>query len=162
MARHRTVSAVPARTTAATWHAITELVVCTLDRSSDLNGDQVRAELAQVKPAAVALIAGGYTNREALTLRAGPLYLKITTCSGTDALRNLEEENANPVPGAAKATDWTLHLPCPDGHASLLAEVLADLGHVTTDTPPAETKSTEASASPPVIDLTRLDPARRN
>lgn len=162
MVRHRTVSAVPARTTAATWQAITELIVCTLDRSSDLNGEQVRAELDQVKPAAAALIAGGYTNREALTLRAGTLYLKITTCSGTDALKDLEDENTNPVPGAATATDWTLHMPCPDSHADLLAEVLADLEHVTTDNPPAETTSTEANASPPVIDLTRLDPARRN
>lgn len=162
MARHRTISAVPARTTAATWQAVTELVICTVSRSSDLDGDQVRAELDQVKPAAVALIAGGHTNREALTLRAGPLYLEITTCSGTDALKNLQDENANPVPGAATATDWTLHLPCPDGHAGLLAEVVADLEHVTTDEPPAETKSTEANSSPPVIDLTRLDPARRN
>jgi hypothetical protein len=153
VARRRTISAVPARTTAATWQAITELVICTLARSSGLDGDQVRAELAQVRPAAVALIAGGYTNRESLTLRAGPLYLKITTCSGTDALKNLEDENANPVPGAATATDWTLHLPCPNGHADLLAEVLAGLEHVTTDKPPAETESTQANSLSPVIDL---------
>lgn len=161
MLRHREIAASPARTAAATWTAITDLVAITLDRSNTIDGTAVQREFEAMAPAGRALVAAGHLDREQLTLVAPPLHLTVGTVSGEQALRELDEENANPVPGAATATTWTVYLPRPDGLATLIDDVIAGLDHVSTDSPPASDQD-NAAPSKSNIDLGRLDPSRRN
>ena len=53
-----------------------------------------------------------------LVLVAGELWLEITAVSGSAALSL--EENLNPVPGAASASDWMLHVPQVEPMAKLV------------------------------------------
>lgn len=160
MARHRDVAASPVRTAADTWVVITELVAVTLDRSEDIDGDDVRRALAAAAPAGTALVAAGYTGSADITVVAGPLHLTIRTVTGADAFKAEAEENHNSVPGAATAKDWTVYLPSPAGLASLIEDVAAGSAHLSTDSPPAEA-STANKSTTATIDLRRLDPSRR-
>jgi hypothetical protein len=98
------------------------------------------------------LVAAGHLQQHPIILVAGKVHCEITTVSGTAALTL--EENLNPVPGAAGADDFTIHLPSPaplqeqvkaaaDGHARLSDAV-----------PPAP--ETKAANSGPLIDREAL------
>lgn len=160
MARHRDVASSPVRTAADTWGVIGELISVTLDRSDDIDGDDVRRVLADATPAGTALVAADYTGSADITVVAGPLYLTIRTVAGADAFETEADENHNPVPGAATAKDWTVYLPNPAGLASLVEDVAAASEHLSTDSPPAEAPNASSSTSA-TIDLRRLDPSRR-
>lgn len=160
MARHRAVAASPVRTAAEAWAAISELVAVTLDRSDDIDGDDVRRTLDAAAPAGTALVAAGYTGSTDITVVAGPLYLTIGTVTGADAFKTQTDENHNPVPGAATAKGWTVYLPNPPGLASLVEDIAAESEHLSADSPPAEASNASNSTSA-TIDLRRLDPSRR-
>lgn len=160
MARHRDIASSPVRTAAETWTVIRELIANTLDRSDQIDGDEVRGVLDSAAPAGVALIAAGYTGTADLTVVAAPLRLTIRTVVGTDAFKAEAEENLNPVPGAATASAWMVYLPNPTGLASLIEEAVAVLEHLSAEPPPAEA-STANSSTATTIDLRRLDPSRR-
>lgn len=160
MARHRDIAASPVRTAADTWAVISELIAVTLDRSDDIDGDDVRRALDAATPAGTALVAAGYTGSADITVVAGPLHLTIRTVAGADAFKTEADENHNPVPGAATAKDWTVYLPNPAGLASLVEDVAAGSEHLSTDSPPAEPSNASNSTSA-TIDLRRLDPSRR-
>lgn len=159
MGRHRDIAASPVRTAADTWAVIGELIAVTLDRSDDIDGDDVRRALDAAAPAGTALVAAGYTGSANITVVAGPLHLTIRTVAGADAFKTEADENHNPVPGAATATDWTVYLPRPPGLASLVEDVAAGSAHLSTDSPPPEAPS--ANSTTATIDLRRLDPSRR-
>ena len=60
MARHRDIAASPVRTAAEVWGVIRELIAVTLDRSDEIDGDEVRRALDGAAPAGTALVAAGY------------------------------------------------------------------------------------------------------
>lgn len=156
MTRHRDIAASPVRAALETWETIANLIVSTLERSPDLNEADIRYVMDSLTPVGLALVAPGHLDRQPLTLTAAPLHLTINTCSGEGALRALEEENLNPVPGAAIASNWMLYIPRPDGIAPLIDDVTTDLINVSTDPAPASS-TTESKASTAVdIDLGRL------
>lgn len=161
MARHRDIAASPVRTAADTWAVISELIAVTLDRSDDIDGDDVRRALDAATPAGTALVAAGYTGSTDITVVAGPLHLTIRTVAGADAFKTEADENHNPVPGAATAKDWTVYLPNPAGLASLVEDVAAGSEHLSTDSPPAEASNATSNSTSATIDLRRLDPSRR-
>lgn len=161
MARHRDIAASPVRTAAETWTVVRELIADTLDRSDVIDGDQVRRVLDAAAPAGVALIAAGYTGTADVTVVAPPLRLTIRTVAGTDAFKAEADENLNPVPGAATATEWIVHLPKPAGLSSLIDEAVDTSTHLSAEPPPMEVATASSASASPTIDLRRLDPSRR-
>jgi hypothetical protein len=161
VARHRDIAASPVRTAAETWTAISNLIASTLDRSPNFSSAHVAAHVESAAPAGRALVAAGYLDRSNLTLIAGPLRLTIKTVSGETAFRALEDENPNPVPGAATCDAWMLYLPTPPGLATLVTEVAAEAEHISSDDPPSDVDATDTKAAA-VIDLRRLDPTLRS
>lgn len=162
MARHRVIAGSPARTAAETWATIGALVSATLGKSSSIAETAVSAVMGDLAPAGLALVASGHLQATPLTVVADPLYLAIATVEGTDALSAIDEENLNPVPGAATATDWTIYLPTPIGLSALVLDVVACSDHASADSPPAEPATKEALASAVPFDLRRLDPKNRD
>lgn len=161
MSRHRDIAASPARNPAQAWDVVCDLLASTLSRSPNLDQATIATSLSSIVSAGRALVATGALTREPLTLVAEPLRLTISTVESDGALDLLEDENLNPVPGAATATDWTLYLPAPDGLANLVVSDAAGVPHVSIEPPPEEAASSKA-AQPTVVDLRRLDPRARN
>jgi hypothetical protein len=161
MLRRRHIAASPVRKAAATWTAITDLAAVTFERSDAIHEADVRELFEAIAPAGCALVAGGHLDRCPLTLVAPPLHLEIGTVSGEQAFRTLDAENVNPVPGAATSVAWMLYVPCPDGLAALIDQVILGHVHVSTDDPPPPERTNSAATSAE-IDLSRLDPAHRN
>lgn len=160
MARHRTLAASPVRSAAEVWDKASDLVATTLAKSDSITEVDVRSVFDTLRAAGHALVAGGHLDREPITVVAEPLRLTVGTATGTNAFAALEAENDSPVPGAATATQWTVHLPRPSGLASLINEVAAGVDHATSDDPPSENE--KAATASAVLDLRRLDPAQRN
>lgn len=150
-ARHRTIAAAPARSAQQAWAVISQLVVETLAKSTDIDGPAVAKELAAIAPAAVVLIASGHLEKTPLVLDAPPLNLEISIVSGNDALEL--EENLRPVPGAATATAWTMALPTPAPFTAMIEAALAPHPHLfgATDNKKAARGATEAVGD--LIDL---------
>ena len=157
MQRRRTVAASPLRSAPEAWEAISDLISRTLDASPSIAAADVEAALVAVAPAAIALIAGGHSDRTPFGLVAADLILSVETASGGAAFDI--DEQMNVVPGAATATDWMVHLPRPDLIGNFIDEVADGVDHVTTADIPAP--ALKAASSVPMIDLSRLDPNAR-
>lgn len=156
MSRHRDIAASPMRTAQETWAVMTELIALTLERSTEIDTGAASRTLDALSPVAFALVAPGHLERQPLTLVAQPLRLTICTISGERAFRAFEDENLNPVPGAATATDWTLHVPCPEALASLIDSVVGELENVSSNSPPNENNVASGTSTNLTIDLNRL------
>jgi hypothetical protein len=142
MRRHRDIAAAPRRSATATWQAITDLVVDTLDRSPHVNRADVESVMTTAATVGLPLVAGGHLDQYPLTLVADPIHCTIGTVSGTAALSL--EENLNPIPGGAQATDFTLHLPTPDPLGPLAQATAQRSHHLSTDPPAEPTSSAQA------------------
>lgn len=111
MLRTRQVAASPVRSASATWAVLANLVAETVAQSSLLTRAEAEQALSAAESVGRMLVAAGHLERHPITLVAGNVHCEITTVSGTAALTF--EENLNPIPGAAGAADFTLHLPSP-------------------------------------------------
>ena len=97
------------------------------------------------------LIAGGHLDEQPLVLVAGDLHCEIKTVSGTAAFT--VEENLNPIPGAASAASFTIHLPSPVPLADVVSDAVAKHPRLSDAVPTARTAST---APTPLVDLGAL------
>jgi hypothetical protein len=152
--RLRTIAAAPARGTSETWETIRTLLLDTLARSTLIDLRVAEEELAAFAPVARMLVAGGHLEGNALVLVAPPLHLSISTVSGSEAFD--VEENLNPVPGAAAATSWRLHVPAPPPLSKWVSAAVRDRPHLTTEPAPAPSKVEKFAASDsgaPVVDI---------
>ena len=131
MKRRRTIASAPQRNTGQAWGTITTLVADTLDRSPQIARADVETALARADGIGRGLIAGGHLETHPLVLVAGEVFLEITTVSGAEALTL--EENLNPVPGAADADDWTLHMPQCEPLAKLVRGIAKGDPHLSSD-----------------------------
>lgn len=111
MLRTRQVTASPVRSASATWAVLANLVADTVAQSSLLTREEAEQALSAAEPVGRMLIAAGHLEDHPITLVAGNVHCEITTVSGTAALTF--EENLNPIPGAAGAVGFTIHLPSP-------------------------------------------------
>ena len=150
MRRYRTVAAAPVRSASAAWQVITGLVADTVATSGALSRSDAEQAMAAAAPAGRMLIAGGHLDRHPLTLIAGLVHCEITTVSGTAALT--AEENLNPVPGAAGADDYTVHLPAPYPLAAVVADAVAGNPRLS-DAPPPAPEARAATGTGPLIDM---------
>jgi hypothetical protein len=133
--RRRTIASAPKRTAAEAWQTICELIGDTLERSASIERGDVDAALEPLDQVARMLISAGHLEHNSLVLVAGDLWLEITTASGAPALSM--DENLNPVPGAANASDWTLHVPQVEPIARLVRTTVKDHDHLSADEPVA-------------------------
>jgi hypothetical protein len=138
------VAGAPERSASATADLVVEMLTETLAAASSLDSEAVARELDSVHGATRMLIAGKHLTERALVLRADPLRLEITVVTGDKAAS--VDEKLGKVPGAASATDWTLHVPAPAPIGDWIADAVRALDHVTIDTPPAITESVLAPA----------------
>lgn len=138
-------------TTAA--HKIVALIEGSLDASPALDPTPVKRELDAAVPYLAQLVNAGHLAEDELVLMAATLRLAVTCPVGARALT--ATENLLPARGAATATTWRLHLPCPDLYEELLAGMVDRSEHLTTEPAPAVTDGTGAG-SHSVVDLGAL------
>src|SRR5579862_2724372 len=136
MERTRFIAAAPVRSASEAWQVVTTLLADTLERSSLVPNGSVGKELASLKGLGPALIAGGHLESKGLVLVDTDVHLTIRVLTA-DAALNVEE-NLNPVPGGASATErWTLYLPSAGPLNSAVEAAVKNAMHLTTDAPPA-------------------------
>ena len=145
MLRHRTLAAAPARDTSDTWRALGGLVTNSLERSSQIEAADVEQALEAAAGVGRILIAGGHLETHPFTVIAGTMHLRITTCSGVAATSL--EENLNPVPGCAGATEWTIYIPSVEPLGSLVQSAAAEHPNLSAAEPPTDELTTESSAA---------------
>ncbi len=144
-ARRRQIAGPPGRSASEVWTAIADLVRDTLAPASEIDEAAARDEVMGIIGVGRALVSAGHFEHEPLTLMADPLRLDITIVSGTAATRL--HENLNTVPGAATATDWTIHLPAEGAMAAWISDAVADSTHLTTEPPPVLRESAALATS---------------
>ena len=100
-------------------------------------------ELAVLDGLGPALIAGGHLEANGLVLCDVGLHVTIRVITADAALG--VDENLNPVPGGAGATDdWVLHIPLPGAlDASVLAAAKRS-SHLTVEKPPESVPAAKA------------------
>lgn len=145
MQRHRTIASAPRRTAPEVWQTVRGLVGDTLERSPFIERDDVNTALDALNGVVRMLISAGHLEGHPLVLIAGDLWLEITTVSGGSAL-NLEE-NLNPVPGGAGASDWTLYVPQVEPMAKLVRTTVKGHAHLSADEPTAPSQSVAKTSS---------------
>jgi len=156
MQRRRTIAASPIRSAGEAWRTAVELISVTLERSDKVEIGSVARELSSFDGLGPALVAGGHLEKEGLVVVDEGLHLTIVLPTADAALD--VEENLNPVPGGAGATDeWMLYVPKVEPLAVALSEAASNSEHVSLETPPSDEKpkSVSASAGDP-IDLAAL------
>jgi hypothetical protein len=149
--RRRSIAGAPVRGSSATWAVIADLISDTLAVSPTLSRSDAEQALAAAAGAGRMLIAGGHLAEHPLVLVAGDLHCEITTVSGTPALT--VDENLNPVPGAASAKTFTIHLPTPAPLADIVSDAVAKHPSLSDTTPPVHTAATAPAA---LVDLDAL------
>jgi hypothetical protein len=156
MERTRFIAAAPVRSASEAWRVVSTLLADTLERSSSVPTGSVGMELAPLKGIGPALIAGGHLESNGLVLVDTGLHLTIRVLTA-DAALDLEE-NLNPVPGGASATDgWTLYLPSAGPLDSAVEAAVKKSTHLTTDAPPASAPAEKSGgASRSLIDVNAL------
>ncbi|MGH3950029.1 MAG: hypothetical protein ACRDSE_13040 [Pseudonocardiaceae bacterium] len=159
MLRYRTIAGSPLRSATATWTTISTLVADTLDRSPVISRDAVEKVFETATGLGRQLVAGGHLEGHDLVVVAAPVHLAIRTASGAAAI-NLDE-NLNPVPGGASATEWMVYLPTPDPVGQTVRELADRVAHLSAEPAPtnAATPAAPTNGHGAAIDLTAV--ARR-
>lgn len=114
MDRYRSIAGSPVRSATETWSAVANLAAATLARSPRIEAEAVLKEFAAAAGAASALIAGRYVHGDCLTILAGTMRLHIDIADGEAAFAAQDDENLEPVPGAATADSWAVYINPPE------------------------------------------------
>jgi hypothetical protein len=156
MERTRLIAAAPVRSASEAWQAVSTLLVDTLERSSSVPPGSVSKELALLNGLGPALIAGGHLESKGLVLVDAGIHLTIRVLTADAALD--VEENLNPVPGGASATDgWTLYLPSAGPMNSAVQGAVKNSRHLKTDAPPTTAPAEKSGgAGRSLIDVNAL------
>lgn len=141
--RHRAIAGAPRRSAHEAAAVIDAMVGETLAAAPSIDAAEVTLELERARDAVRMLTAGKHLADHPVVLIAEPLRLEILMVVGSAALKL--DEKLGKVPGAAAATDWTLHLPSVAPIEEWVANAVDGLEHVTVDEPPSA--MVEAAAS---------------
>lgn len=140
--RYRAIAGAPERSASAAAAVLMDVVAETLAAAKALDGEIIERELAQGRQAVRMLIAGKHLEDSSIVLAADPLRVEITVVCGDGALAL--KEKLGKVPGAATATDWTLHVPAPAPIGSWIEQALDGLEHLKTERASAQASSSSA------------------
>lgn len=156
MERSRLIAAAPVRSASEAWRVVCTLFADTLERSPSVPVGSVSKELEPLNGLGAALIAGGHLESKGLVLVDTGLHLTVRVLTADAALDM--EENLNPVPGGANATEgWTLYLPPAGPLDNAVATAAKNSVHLSTDAPPTSAPAEKSqAASRSVIDLDAL------
>jgi hypothetical protein len=156
MERTRFIAAAPIRSAFEAWQVVSNLLTDTLERSSLVPGGSVSKELTTLKGLGPALIAGGHLESKGLVLVDKGLHLTIRVLTADAALE--VEENLNPVPGGASATEgWILYVPPAGPLDDAVATAVENSPHLSRGEPPTSAPAEKSDdASPSIIDLNAL------
>lgn len=155
MERHRTVAASPIRSAVEAWKVVATLVADTLERSPTVEAGTVAIELANLDGLAPAMIAGGHLESKGLVLCDIGLHVTITVVTADAALG--VQENLNPVPGGAGATDgWMLYIPLPGALDASVEAVAKRSVHLSVEPPPKSAPTVKKHEAASTIDLDAL------
>ena len=157
MKRQRTIAAAPVRSAAEAWQVVSTLLADTLERSPAIPVGSVDQELAPLSGLGPALIAGGHLESKGLVLVDVDLHLTVSVMTADAALE--VEENLNPVPGGASATEgWILYLPQVGPLDTSIAAAVKKSSHLSADPPPTSAPSakTEGRSRESLIDVEAL------
>jgi hypothetical protein len=156
MERSRLIAAAPVRSASEAWRILCILLTDTLERSSSVPKGSVIGELATLKGLGPALIAGGHLESKGLVLVDRGIHLTIRVLTADAALDI--EENLNPVPGGAEATEgWVLHLPPAGPLDGAVVAAVKNSAHLSTDEPPASAPAEKSEGvGRSLIDLNAL------
>ncbi len=156
MERTRFIAAAPVRTASEAWRVVSTLLADTLERSSSVPTGSIDKEFATLKGLGPALIAGGHLESKGLVLVDKDLHLTILVLTGDAALDI--EENLNPVPGGASATEgWALYLPPAGPLDRAVAAAVKNSQHLSTNEPPTSAPAEKSDgASRSLIDVNAL------
>ena len=157
MERKRAIAAAPVRSAFEAWEVVSTLVADTLERSPEIPGGSVSQELKPLFGIGPALIAAGHLESKGVVLVDVGLHLTISVITA-DAALNVEE-NLNPVPGGASATErWILYLPQTGTLDASIAAAVNKSAHLSVDPPPksAPASKTGGHSRESLIDLAAL------
>lgn len=155
MHRVRSIAATPFRTAADAWNTAKDLIVATLDRSSQIVEGTVASELSAVDGVGAMLTAAGHLNSRPLTLVDGTLHADIRLITGEPSFT--VDENLTPIPGGANAsTSWKLYIDAPPHLRPVVEAACAGSTHVVAGKAPAPVETEKASNSAWNIDSTAL------
>jgi hypothetical protein len=156
MERTRLIAAAPLRSASEAWQVLSTLLADTLEQSSSVASGSVARELAPLKGLGPALVAGGHLESNGLVLVDKSLHLTIRVLTADAALD--VEENINPVPGGAGATDgWILYIPSAGPLDNAVKVAAKKSSHLSTNDPPASAPTEESKLrTRPLIDVEAL------
>jgi hypothetical protein len=156
MERIRSIAAAPIRSASEAWQVVCKLIADTLERSSSVMAGSVDRELLCLKGIGPALIAGAHLEREGMVLVDKELYVTLQVLTADAALEL--DENLNPIPGGAPATNgWTLYLPSLGPLKGAVEAAIKNSTHLSTGKPQASDRTVKIeNESDPVIDLDAL------
>ena len=144
MKRQRTIAAAPVRSASQAWQIVSTLLADTLERSKAIPTGSIVQELKALNGLGPALIAGGHLESKGLVLVDVGLHLTIFVMTADAALK--VEENLNPVPGGASATEkWILHLPPAGALDTSISSAAKKSAHLSADPPPTSAPTEKAA-----------------
>lgn len=152
--RRRSIAGSPQRTASAATSAVKDMIIETLSPAEAIDAGVVADELRAAESAIRTLIAAKELGEEPVVLIADPLRLEIRVVCGGNAIGM--NEQLGKVAGAARASDWSLHVPPSATLGSWVTDALAPLTHITTDPAPALARRAAESAGEMAIDLEAL------
>lgn len=150
----RTIPGRPVNDAPTTVEMIIKLVGDTLDKSSELDGSAIEAELAHAASALGLLASGGHLRHGELVLTAPGLRLRIDVPVGEKAMS--ATVNTDPPRGAAKADRWQLHVPVPEALSGIVLSAVKSCEHLTDAAPPDDEPIAESSSLAASIDVGQL------
>ena len=135
MKRLRTIAAAPVRSATEAWQVLKSVIVDTLQRSPAISEGSVDRELAVLDGIVPALIAGGHFEQKGFVLHDTSFHITFLVVTADPAL--YVEENLNPIPGGASATeDWVLYIPLCGTFDELVEAKVQSSSHLTVQQPP--------------------------
>jgi hypothetical protein len=153
MKRERAIAGTPVRSGFDSWTALVDVIVASLESSSNIQAGSVAPELAHLDGLGPALAGGGYLESDPVALVADPLHVSFTIPTGAAAFEVADSESVIPGSGTAAAA-WCLYLPKVATFAGALDEAVKGSAHLKVG-PAPETKD-EAVKSAAALDLDAL------
>ena len=153
MKRERAITGTPVRSGFDSWAALVDVIVASLESSSNIRSGSVAPELARLDGLGPALAGGGYLESDPVVLVADPLHVSFKILTGAAAFAASDSEAVIPGSGTAAAA-WCLYLPKIATFAAAVEEAVNDSAHL--ELGPAPEPKDEAVKSAVALDLDAL------
>lgn len=145
MKRERFIAGTPVRSGFDSWVALVDVIVASLENSSNIPVGSVAPELARIDGLGPALAGGGYLDNDAIVLVADPLHVSFTIVTGGPAFEVEDSESVIPGSGTADAA-WQVYIPRVATFAADLEAAVKDSAHLKVGSAPKPREESAKSA----------------